>query len=246
MTTLSLGDRMMLEAGFLPLSLRKKRKNQDEDEWITVNGTHVLLNEEGKAQSGGKLKGKDFSKAQGGRKSSGALTVSESLKPKNTDYDYTLDEDFEDFQRKNAGNKRNPKGLLKIYEGAEQNGENGFEAVRDEYYKTRLAMCSKDFEEIGRDKAEEILGDNIRPGTRQAWFREYNHEAKEGLTWQMTRSPEVHNAALNQMYTNYKYKCQADETEPLSYKEFLMTLSVIELYFDITSLHLNLDRKSVV
>lgn len=37
---------------------------QDEDNWVTINGTHTLLNEEGVAQGGGKLKGMTFSNAK--------------------------------------------------------------------------------------------------------------------------------------------------------------------------------------
>ena len=36
----------------------------DDEEWITVNGTHILLNQEGKAVNGGDLAGKDFSNAK--------------------------------------------------------------------------------------------------------------------------------------------------------------------------------------
>lgn len=47
-----------------------------DDDWITVNGTHVLVSEEGVAKSGGNLKGKPFSKAQSSKKtSSGTATA---------------------------------------------------------------------------------------------------------------------------------------------------------------------------
>lgn len=36
----------------------------DDEDWITVNGTHILLNEEGKAVNGGDLEGEDFSHAK--------------------------------------------------------------------------------------------------------------------------------------------------------------------------------------
>lgn len=36
----------------------------DDDDWVTIKGTHVLLNENGEAMSGGKLKGKSFKEAK--------------------------------------------------------------------------------------------------------------------------------------------------------------------------------------
>ena len=41
----------------------EKAMNADDDDWITVNGTHVMIDENGTAKSGGKLSGKTFSKA---------------------------------------------------------------------------------------------------------------------------------------------------------------------------------------
>ncbi len=42
---------------------------RDDDEgWVTINGTHVLIDDEGVAQSGGNLKGKNFSKAKSQKK----------------------------------------------------------------------------------------------------------------------------------------------------------------------------------
>ncbi len=38
--------------------------SRDDDDWITIKGTHVLLNEEGVAQSGGKIAGKKFANAK--------------------------------------------------------------------------------------------------------------------------------------------------------------------------------------
>lgn len=36
----------------------------DSDDWITVNGTHILINENGTAQNGGNLKGENFTSAK--------------------------------------------------------------------------------------------------------------------------------------------------------------------------------------
>ena len=37
---------------------------RSDDGWVTINGTHVKINDEGVAESGGKLKGMSFSKAK--------------------------------------------------------------------------------------------------------------------------------------------------------------------------------------
>lgn len=43
---------------------KQQRFDADDVEWITVNGAHIPLNDEGKAMAGGDLKGEDFSKAK--------------------------------------------------------------------------------------------------------------------------------------------------------------------------------------
>ena len=44
--------------------------NHDDVDWITINGTHVPLDDDGNAVGGGKLKGKNFSGAKSQKKSS--------------------------------------------------------------------------------------------------------------------------------------------------------------------------------
>ena len=41
-----------------------KNIHADDEKWITVNGTHVLVDDDGTAKNGGKLKGMSFSKAE--------------------------------------------------------------------------------------------------------------------------------------------------------------------------------------
>ena len=213
-----------------------KETREDDEDWVTIKGTHVLLNEEGVAQSGGKLKGQKFSKAKsskkGKRESSPGTSekvkptveaVSSAMKPISQEYNVTLEDDLDDFMRKNAGNRRRPTPLYELYNSTEDSGGDGGLAIEDEFFKARHSLCTKDLKEISRDEADEILYDNLRHSTVNAWAREYNHEVKEALIWQMTQSPEVHNAALNVMYTNYKYSCEENGEKPLGYEEFLTT-----------------------
>lgn len=42
----------------------EKAMNADDDDWVTINGTHVLIDENGVAQGGGKLNGMSFKEAK--------------------------------------------------------------------------------------------------------------------------------------------------------------------------------------
>ena len=194
---------------------------QTDEGWITINGTHILTDKEGNLT--GKVGEKINETSESSGEKSSEPKLSGEMTPKQTGYDLDLNDGFQDFVRKNMGNRRNPRLLYDFYNSAEKEGKDGKEEVKDEYYKTRLSMCTKGLKEISKDEADEILYDNLHQGTVQAWFREYNHEAKDALIAQMTRSPEVHNAALNIMYDNYKYQCKDEGKDPLPYNKFLVT-----------------------
>ena len=215
----------------------------DDEDWVTINGTHVLLNEEGEAQSGGKLKGKTFTAAESekpkpksgagekskaktaGAKVSGGKTsfsaesfkteLSPEIRPKRDDYD--LKRERSDISAYQEFSYKNKDKLMPVYK------ESGRVGLQNEFYRARLSAVTRDFKEISRDEAEEILSENLYSGTLHAWFREYNNDVKETLVCQLTRNPETHNAALNQMYNNYKVFCETEKEEPLSFEEFLVT-----------------------
>ncbi len=137
--------------------------------------------------------------------------LTEKLRPNRDDYEYEDGDSVDDFTTKNVGK------LMPLYE------EGGSDAIDSEFYKFKLGKVTKNLHEISRDEADEILYDNLSQSTIDGWFRAYNHEYKDNLTKQMIQSPEVHNAALNIMYGNYKYDCEAKKKEPLSFDEFLVT-----------------------
>lgn len=137
--------------------------------------------------------------------------LNEKLRPSRDDYEYEDGDGVDEFTHKNVGK------LMPLYE------EGGSDAIDSEYYKFKLGRVTKDLHEISRDEADEILYDNLSQSTVDGWFREYNHEVKDNLTKQMIQSPEVHNAALNIMYGNYKNYCEGKNEKPLSYSEFLVT-----------------------
>lgn len=85
---------------------------EDEDDWVTINGTHVLLNEEGVAQGGGKLAGKTFSNAKSQKHSKLSQGAGETKlpehslrdiqilpqRPRKFDYDMDTDEGRENYE----------------------------------------------------------------------------------------------------------------------------------------------------
>ena len=224
------GEVVQMTTEVLAYLIRKKarmmRMDAEPDSWITLeNGEHVPLDSSGKAigGAGGWAEGKNFKSAKKATVKGLTKEVSSVLKPK-YEYDLSLEEDdLDDFIKKNVGRRGEKGPANKVYDEARAKGESGSEAVRDEFYRARLQACTKDFKELTRDEADEILYDNLRQGTVDAWFREYNHEARDGLLWQMTRNPETHNAALNVMYQNYKQQCGIEHKEALPFDEFLVT-----------------------
>ena len=199
---------------FIDKQLKEKsnhdsRMDADPDSWITLeNGEHVPLDANGQAMggAGGWAEGKDFSSAKshmaktaGKTRSFSKSDLSKEMQPVGDGYDFSLEDDEDEFIRKNTGNRRNPKPLYELYKKVEAEGGDGIEAVQGEYYKTRLAACTENLHEIDTEKANEILDNNVGQHLADAWFREYNHEVKDRLIYALTQNPEVHNAALNVM-----------------------------------------------
>lgn len=71
----------------------EKAMNTDDDDWITVNGTHVMIDESGIAKNGGGLKGKSFSRASSHGGSNSSLRNCGLHKLSKHD-DFTRDTDF--------------------------------------------------------------------------------------------------------------------------------------------------------
>lgn len=160
-------------------SRRQARIDQrrEDDEWKTINGTHVMVDEGGQI-----TRGPEKLKSLG----------NDALKPSRTDYDYDPSDGFQDFVHKNAEKAR------PIYE------EKGMEGVEDEWYKTRLRNSTKNLKEIGDDEIDRILDKYVSQATARMWLVEYNNDIKPKLVQELTANSEVRNACLNIMYENYK------------------------------------------
>lgn len=152
-------------------------QRREDDEWKTINGTHVMVDEGGQI-----TRGPEKLKSLG----------NDALKPSRTDYDYDPSDGFQDFVHKNAEKAR------PIYE------EKGMEGVEDEWYKTRLRNSTKDLKEIGDDEIDRILDKYVSQATARMWLVEYNNDIKPKLVQELTANSEVRNACLNIMYENYK------------------------------------------
>ena len=218
------------------LKARGLRKDAD-GEWITIKGTHVKIGDDGEitgrvadkikatskryrdriTEAGAPTSDDDF-KREGyhknaeGRWEKNKFKTSDSVKPKNTDYDFDPRDTFQEFIHKNVEKAR------PIYE------EKGMYGVQEEYYKTRLQESTKDFKQIDDDDIDAVLDKYIDKGKARLWLQEYDHNVKPVLAMQLTANPEVRNAAMNIMYKNYASYCKyAEHKEPLSFEDFLVT-----------------------
>lgn len=80
----NLGERNILYPEVQAFRERRKKRmdaRADEEEWITIKGTHVLVDENGEAKSGGKLKGMTFKDAKPQKKKE-STSKSESVPDK--------------------------------------------------------------------------------------------------------------------------------------------------------------------
>ena len=186
---------------------REMRKNRLDDEWITVKGTHVLVDDEGNAKSGGKLKGMQFSRAKSGEAKS--PEISKEMSPYRTDYDYSLEDDREDWIHKNVEKLR---GLYDF---------GGGEAIDSEWYKFRMAKNSVNIHRISKEDADAAVYDSplVTQSLYDGWFRNEDSSYKPKLTSAIVSTPEMRNAALNLAYENYRHNTD----NPMGFEEFLVT-----------------------
>lgn len=192
------------------IEYRKRRadrlKKRMDDDWITIKGTHVLVDDDKNIKAGPE-KLKNLPKGNKQKK----YSVVDEMKPRRTDYEYDPKASFGSFMRNNA------EKMQDIYD------EFGREGIEDEWFRLRLNDCTGDFKRITDDEIDEAFDKGINKNTAMAWLVEYNSHVKPGLVMQLTSSKEVHNAALNVMYENYLDQCKSDGTKPLSFEKFLVT-----------------------
>ena len=190
----------------------KKATVQFDDEWKTIKGTHVLIDDYGRISKGpAALKALDRMKRKSESKK-GSYELSEKAKPKFTDYDLDPRDDFQGFVKKNFDR------VMDMY------NEEGMGAVEEEWNKIRLSNCTKNFRLMSDDEIKKEIDKNIDKGRAAAWLYEYNPDVKSKLVYDMTRNPEIHNALLNVMYKNYVVHTKYTEKgKPMSFEEFLVT-----------------------
>lgn len=196
--------------------LESEKMRADDDDWVTIKGTHVLIDDNGVAQSGGKIKGKQFLDAKSSKTTtegkreqpkSDGLKVGKTMAPINSDYDYEEGDDSDDFTHKNI------EKLMPIYKKC------GIEACDDEWFKFRLSHSTQDVHKISKDEADEIMYDNVRQSIYDGWFRAADSSYKPQLTDAVVKNPATRNAALNLAYENYRNSTD----NPLPFEKFLAT-----------------------
>ena len=170
-----------------PAALPEPTQNADAgDDWVTINGTHVLIDENGVAQGGGKLVGKTFESAttsKGQRKSSitGALSFgseeaadtffgkrpSHSLRRENREEYDRLKSEYENSSVKTwEQSLQEPESrAIQNYAGPDYSGINGF--LRGEMTEKMVDAWSSTSDMSVQDMAK-----NIQSGIAKFELRE--------------------------------------------------------------------------
>ena len=184
-------------------SRRKERLDGKrlDDEWKTIKGTHVMVDNGGLITKGPeRLRSLGF-------KGSKEIKIGSEMRSANSDYNYSEGDSQQDWVHKNI------KKLQPIY------NDGGGEAIDSEWYKFRMGASTKDLHEVSKDEADEAIYDSTSQSTFDGWFRSADSSYKPKLTEAITSSPEVRNAALNLAYENYKNSTD----NPLGFEDFLVT-----------------------
>lgn len=199
--------------------------------WITINGTHIPLNEEGKAV-GGPLAGSDFSNA---KTETSSNHKESAFTPKRSDYVTEYEDEYSGKIRLEDAppedqftywKEMNMDKLKEVYrEAVKEAKENGTtrpsanDLVRREWYGFQTSKVNDDVREMTEDEAGEVLAGSISQNVIHGWFREANSQYKPRLVDAVISSQEARNAALSIMYENYKQIVGDD----VPFEEFLTT-----------------------
>ena len=189
--------------------------DEEPDDWVTINGNHIPLDENGKAIGG-------QPKALG----EGAPDINsgsgDALKPLYTGYkpaksfEEWFDINFKDKEAKKHIKEAGKQGK-ELFPELMFPGEYG---RLKEYLCFRTAQIEGKPELISSDQADDILDRAITRGVWWGWFVEADSEYKPQVVEALTSSKEVRSAALSTMFRNYK-KYRGDDS--MSFEEFLVT-----------------------
>lgn len=108
----------------------------------------------------------------------------------------------------------NKKRLMDIYE----NG--GSEAITGEFWRFKTNKATKPMDAVSDKEADEILNEHVPRNVFLGWFRDADSNYKPRIAAGVLKNAETRNAALSNMYANYKLE---NGKEALSYEEFLNT-----------------------
>ena len=212
------------------------RFDEEPKSWITVNGNHIPLDEEGKPIGG---QAKAF-----GEETVSDVRKSRELAVKPThEYEVVLEDDDLQWRR------RNLSVLKPIYK--EMGGGPEFHVFeRQEFYLSKMQALSKNIEQInptGRELRQPRWGDEqtplherfldadakqkahdaalsdfidvVRDGTLAEWTVMADDEVKPTLMGRLLSSQKARNASLTLMYLNYL----ENGGKPMDFQEWLFT-----------------------
>ena len=216
----------------------------DDENWKTIKGTHVMIDDDGSlggtigkkieetsrraknriTESGAPTSDDDFKREGYHKNAEGRWEKNESLqknvglskasKPINSDYDLNAFDDFNEFSHKNLDK------LMPIYEAG------GRKAVVEEKYKALMEKASTGIHEL---KGIEAIDNDINKGTTisdgqykhwvNQWYAGQDSAYRGLLAENSLSSPEARNAALNLAY----FMCKQERKTDLSFDEWLVT-----------------------
>lgn len=112
--------------------------------------------------------------------------------------------------------------LIKNWKDRKAQGikEDPKEFIEHEWVASKLSKFAGHESEMDEWTADEKLGEHLRQGDVDGWFREANSEYKPRIVDAVLATQDTRNAALSIMWTNYKYN---HPDTKMSFKEFLST-----------------------
>lgn len=216
----------------------------DDENWKTIKGTHVMVDDDGAlggeigkkieetsrrardraTESGAPTSDDDFRREGYHKNAEGhwekndvpqkKAELSKTSKPIHSDYDLNAFDDFNEFSHKNIDK------LKPIYKSG------GRKAVVEEKYKALMEKASteihelKGIEEIDADiNKNTAIPDSRYQGWVNQWYAGQDNTYRGLLAENSLSSPEARNAALNLAY----FMCKQERKTDLSFDEWLVT-----------------------
>ena len=180
------------------------RKDADDTEWITVNGAHIPLDENGDPS------GTVGNKITAGSSSQSKLNLTRELSDTaiKSAYSHSGERASMDWFRENREELKEAYGNFKDKQ-----------AIDDLEKDFRDIKYGKDFgaKELSAQEATDIIRNRVPENVLSGWYRNADSNYKSKLEDIVLNDDEIRNAAMNVAYRNYKQFSSDD----ISYNDFL-------------------------